>query len=322
MVWIGRILAAFVLLICLYVAAGGAMTAAFPTPPRGEMIDIGGRRLRLVCEGPQGQTPTVILEAGSFGLAADWAEVQKRLTAQGVHSCAYDRAGMGYSDAGPLPRDGLAIASDLEKLLKAAHVPGPYVLVGHSMAGLHVRLFAVRNPAKVAGLVLVDAATPEATDSGTMRTFVGHFTTVSNFAGWGASAGLFKPLTPFMGDKIGLNGHAGREKRWAFAHGPHNMTAADEVRNWLPTAVQAARAGHLDPRWPVSVIMAGTGRPGWKRIQSAPARESRAGYIENVDSAGHASLLGMRHADAIVRGIDHVLAAFAAEPAPGATAFA
>jgi pimeloyl-ACP methyl ester carboxylesterase len=158
MVWIGRILAALVLLFCAYVAVGGAMTAAHPVTPRGEMIDIGGRRLRIVCDGPKSASPTVILEAGSFGLAADWAEVQKRLTVQGVRSCAYDRAGMGFSDPGPQPRDGVAIVSDLEKLLKAADVPGPYVLVGHSMAGLHVRLFAVRNPQPVAGLVLVDAA--------------------------------------------------------------------------------------------------------------------------------------------------------------------
>lgn len=310
MIWIGRILAALVLLVCVYVAYGGAMSAAFQVEPRGRFVDIGGRRLRIVCEGPAEATgPTVILEAGSFGLAADWAEVQKRLTAQGVRSCAYDRAGMGYSDPGPLPRDGLAIASDLEKLLPAAGLKPPYVLVGHSMAGLHVRLFAARNPDKVAGIVLVDAATPEASDEPALRSFVGHFTTVSNLAGWGASAGLFKPLTSFMGDKIGLEGQANAEKRWAFAHGPHNQTAAEEVRNWLPTAEQAAKAGKLDPDWPVAVVMAGPGRGGWKEIQSVPARQSRQGYIENVPAAHHASLLGMRFADAIVRGVDHVLAA-------------
>lgn len=309
MIWIGRILAALVLLVCLYVAFGGAMSAAFQVHPRGRMVDIGGRRLRLVCEGPASARPVVILEAGSFGLAADWAEVQKRLTAQGVRSCAYDRAGLGFSDPGPQPRDGVAIASDLEKLLEAADIPGPYVLVGHSMAGLHVRLFAARNPGKVAGLVLVDAATPEAADVPMLRAFVGHFSTVSDFAGWGASAGLFKPLSGILGDKIGLEGQAAAEKRWAFARGPHNVTAAQEVREWMRASEQARAAGKLDPDWPVSVIMAGPGRTEWKRIQSLPARESRHGYVENVDAAGHASLLGNRFADAIVRGIDHVLAA-------------
>ncbi len=83
-------------------------------PPRGEFIDIGGRKLRIVREGPGGTEPLVVLEAGAFGLASDWAEVQARLQAQGVQSCAYDRAGMGYSDPGPEPRDGIAVAKDLE----------------------------------------------------------------------------------------------------------------------------------------------------------------------------------------------------------------
>jgi pimeloyl-ACP methyl ester carboxylesterase len=307
-VWIGRILAAWVLMVCLYVAFGGAMSAAFQVHPRGWMVDIGGRRLRLVCEGPEAARPVVVMEAGSFGLAADWAEVQKRLTAQGVRSCAYDRAGLGFSDPGPQPRDGVAIVSDLEKLLQAAAIPGPYVLVGHSMAGLHVRLFAARNRDRVAGLVLVDAATPEATDSPMLRTFVGHFSTLSDLAGWGASAGLFKPLSAAMGDKIGLEGQAAAEKRWAFARGPHNVTSAQEVREWMRASEQARAAGRLDPDWPVAVVMAGPGRADWKRIQSLPARESRHGHVENVDAAGHASLLGKRFADAIVRGVDHVLA--------------
>lgn len=307
--WLGRILAALVLFFCLYVAFGGAMTAAFPVHPRGQFIDIGGRKLRIVCEGPADARPVVLLEAGSFGFAADWAEVQKRLTAQGVRSCAYDRAGMGFSDPGPQPRDGVAIATDLEKLLKAANVPGPYVLVGHSMAGLHVRMFAGRNPDKVAGLVLVDAATPEASDVPMLRTFVGHYTTVSNLAGWGASAGMFKPLTGVMGDKIGLEGRAAEEKRWAFAHGPHNVTSAQEVSEWMAVSEQARALGPLNPDWPVAVVMAGPGRLSWKKIQTAPARQSRHGYVENVEAAGHASLLGRRFADAIVRGIDHVLAA-------------
>jgi pimeloyl-ACP methyl ester carboxylesterase len=313
--WIGRILAALVLLFCLYVATGGFMTAAFPVPHRGQLIDIGGgRRMRLVCDGPPGAGPTVVFEAGSFGLAADWAEVQKRLTAQGVRSCAYDRAGMGYSDPGPQPRDSMAIVSDLEKLLTAGQVKPPYILVGHSMAGLHVHLFALRNRASMAGLVLVDATTPEATDLGMIRTFVGHFSTLSNLAGLGASAGLFKPLVPLMGDKIGLEGDATREKRWAFAHGPHNRTAAEEVALWLTDAEQARKAGALDPAWPVSVITAGAARGGWKQIQAIPARKSRHGYVENVPAASHASLLGMHHADAIVRGVDHVLEALGARP--------
>ncbi len=70
--------------------------------------------------------------------------------------CSYDRAGMGASDPGPDPRDGAAIARDLDDALRAAKIAGPFIVVGHSAGGLYVRLFADRRPADVAGMVLVD----------------------------------------------------------------------------------------------------------------------------------------------------------------------
>ena len=141
----------------------------------------------MVCAGPQDGRPVVVFEAGAFGLSADWGAVQARLADRGVRSCAYDRAGLGRSDPGPRPRDGLAVTSDFEKMLAASGEPGPYIFVGHSMAGLYGRLFAGRNPDKVAGLVLVDAATPEAADSAIARTWIGRFGTASKVAGWTAS---------------------------------------------------------------------------------------------------------------------------------------
>ena len=85
---------------------------------RGELIDIGGRRMRAVRAGPASERPTIVLEAGSFGCAADWAVVQDRLAAKGLASIAYDRAGLGFSDPGHEPRDGQAIAADLEAMLE------------------------------------------------------------------------------------------------------------------------------------------------------------------------------------------------------------
>ncbi|HQR89731.1 MAG TPA: alpha/beta hydrolase, partial [Caulobacter sp.] len=116
-----------------YIALGGVMSAASAPRPSGEMVQIDpGRSLRLVCEGPSSDRPVVWLEAGAFGFAADWGATQEALTAAGWRSCAYDRAGMGYSPSGPAPRDGLAIVSDFEKLTAASGEPGPYILVGHS----------------------------------------------------------------------------------------------------------------------------------------------------------------------------------------------
>ena len=176
----------------------------------------------------------------TIGKDGKLVSVQQRLTQANQRSCAYDRAGLGQSDPGPGPRDGLAVTHDLERLLVAADEPGPYILVGHSMAGLYVRLFTARNPDKVAGVVLVDAATPEATDLPQVQGFVKTFSTASRMAAWGASAGLFKPLANTrLGDKIGLPPGASADKRRAFASGPHNRVSADEVANWRLAAEQA-----------------------------------------------------------------------------------
>jgi pimeloyl-ACP methyl ester carboxylesterase len=303
------------LCLLVYIALGIVMTAAAgPLAKRGQMIDIGGRRLRLVCQGPElSAKPVVILEAGAFGFAADWGVVQDQLAAQGVRSCAYDRAGMGFSDPGPKPRDGINIAEDLEKLLIAAKVPGPYVLCGHSMGGLRLRQFAARNPGKVIGIVLVDATTPEALDNKTMRQFVTHFASASKLAGVGASLGLFQPLAGTgIGDKIGLTGEAQREKRRFFASGRHNRTAAQEVALWPRAAEQAGAVAPFDPNWPVAVVTAGgvsSSIVRWKASQAAPAQASKHGYIDHVEGAGHNTLLGVRFADHIVRGVEFVIEA-------------
>ncbi len=301
----GRGAAGLMLALLVFIALGGLMSAASSTPLRGRMIDIGGRSLHMVCAGPVDGRPVVVMEAGAFGLSADWGAVQARLATHGVRSCAYDRAGLGQSDPGPRPRDGLAVAGDFEKMLAASGEPGPYIYVGHSMAGLYARLFAGRNPNKVAGLVLVDAATPEAADLPRARQFIGSFGAASRLAGWGASAGLFKPVAPWMGDRIGLPAEAAVAKRRAFASGPHNRWAAEEVTQWMAASDQAAALPPYNPDWPVAVVTAGpaAGREAWKTFQTAPARASSRPYVANIDAAGHATLLGEAFADEIVKAV-------------------
>lgn len=287
------------------------IASAGPLPHRGEMVDIGGRRMRIVCAGPQaGDKPTIILEAGAFGFAADFGTVQDQLTAKGLKSCAYDRAGLGYSDPAPEPRDGIAIASDLEKLLRAAGVAPPYIMVGHSMAGLRLREFVGRNPGQVAGVVLVDATTPEALNDPRTRDFVGHFAAASQWAGAGASAGLFTPLMGTgLANKIGLTGEAEREKRHFFASGQHNRVAAQEVALW-PKASDQAAAQPFPPGLPVAVITAGAatdGNAGRKAVQAAPATTALHGYVDHVAGASHNTLLGPLYAAHIVKGVQFVL---------------
>jgi len=123
-----------------------------------------GRKLNLRCRGSG--APLVILESGYGVGAAGWGRVQPAI-ARTTQVCAYDRAGYGFSDPGPLPRDGAAAARDLDQALDAAKLYGPYIVVGHSAGGLYGRLFAARRPGEVQGLVLVDPSVERVFPPGT-----------------------------------------------------------------------------------------------------------------------------------------------------------
>ena len=128
----------------------------------GRLVDIGGHRLHLYCIGSG--SPTVILESGLGETAAYWGWVAPAV-ARDTRVCAYDRAGRGWSDPATGPKDGVAVATDLHTLLQRAHVPGPFVLVGHSSGAEYVRIFAGRYPERVAGVVLLDGQPAEAFES-------------------------------------------------------------------------------------------------------------------------------------------------------------
>jgi pimeloyl-ACP methyl ester carboxylesterase len=113
------------------------------------------RHMRLYCEGAG--SPAVILDAGLGGDASNWRTVQDQI-ARATLVCSYDRAGLGGSDPGPMPRDAAARVSDLKQMLAAAKVHGPYVLVGHSLGSYDDQLFADLFRRDVAGMVLVDPA--------------------------------------------------------------------------------------------------------------------------------------------------------------------
>jgi pimeloyl-ACP methyl ester carboxylesterase len=124
-------------------------------PPPGVLVDIGKHKLHVRCVGPTGATPTVILEAGAGAFSKDWFLVQDILSPR-VRTCAYDRAGLGWSEPGPAPRTLRQEVFELHALLEATKQPGPFVLVGHSLGGLLVRLYTEQYGRDVVGMVLVD----------------------------------------------------------------------------------------------------------------------------------------------------------------------
>jgi pimeloyl-ACP methyl ester carboxylesterase len=160
-VWMRRVVLAVAAFMLLLLLAGATYQAignwrdAQRFPQQGKTVQAGRLKLNLDCRG-QG-APTVILEGGVGEPAFSWFKVQPEV-ARFTRVCAYDRAGYGWSDAGPEPRTSDQIARELRALLDVAGERGPYVMVGHSSGGFNVRVFAARYQSDVSGVVLVDAS--------------------------------------------------------------------------------------------------------------------------------------------------------------------
>jgi pimeloyl-ACP methyl ester carboxylesterase len=135
----------------------GAAADAKAHPMPGQLIDVDGHRLHLRCTGSG--TPTVVLEPAAGEMSSNLGWITPAV-ARDTRVCVYDRAGRGWSEPASSAQDGAQIATDLHRLLQRGHVPGPYVLAGHSFGGLYVLTFAARYPDEVAGMVLVDSTAP------------------------------------------------------------------------------------------------------------------------------------------------------------------
>lgn len=150
--WRSRCFAALLALL----APVAAISAGPAGSPPGKLIGIGSHVLHINCAGSR-NGPTVLFESGLGGTWLDWVRVQPEVS-RFARACSYDRSGYGFSERGPaLARSTEQVVDELETLLVYASLPPPYVLVGHSLGGMSMRLFAHRNPEVVAGLVLVDA---------------------------------------------------------------------------------------------------------------------------------------------------------------------
>ncbi|HSL29742.1 MAG TPA: alpha/beta hydrolase [Anaerolineales bacterium] len=150
---LGVLAATVIVLLALGALAKSRLKKRFPLV--GQMVDTGGYRLHMHVEG-QG-SPTVVLDAGAGGFGLAW-ELVRPAVASVTRVVAYDRAGLGWSDPSPYPRDAYTMALELHTMLTNAKVAGPYILVGHSLGGVVARQFAAKYPDEVVGLVMVDSA--------------------------------------------------------------------------------------------------------------------------------------------------------------------
>ena len=126
-------------------------------PLVGQLVDVGGFRLHINCAGAG--SPTVVVDTGVGDWSTSWVGIQGQV-AKKTRICIYDRAGYGWSEAGPQPRTSQQFVKELYALLKKADIAGPYLLVGHSLGGLTAQLFAYEYSDEVVGAVLVDSLNP------------------------------------------------------------------------------------------------------------------------------------------------------------------
>src|SRR5688572_3723581 len=158
--WLGRVVVLIIglaLLGAIYELLAEAADAKVYPPP-GQLVDVGGYRLHINCTGTG--SPTVVIDAGLGDWSTGWGFVQPEV-AKTTRVCTYDRAGWAWSETGPLPRDAAQFAKELHTLLKNANIPGPYLMVGHSLGGLTVRVFVHDYSSEVVGVVLIDSMTPQ-----------------------------------------------------------------------------------------------------------------------------------------------------------------
>jgi pimeloyl-ACP methyl ester carboxylesterase len=160
---LSRILGALAV-VCLVLAAAGATYNALSlrhyrkvSGVPGKLYNVNGYAMHIYCTG-QG-SPTILLDSGLGDDFTIWAKVQPGLS-RVTRVCSYDRAGFGWSQARPGVQDANAISAELHQLVSVAAVQRPFLLMGHSIAGIYLRSYAAHYPNDLAGLVFVDGATP------------------------------------------------------------------------------------------------------------------------------------------------------------------
>jgi len=240
-------------------------------PMPGKLVDVGGYRLHLDCVGAGTGGPTVVLLNGLGETSPLWARVAPAVAAT-TRVCAYDRAGQAWSDDSPNPADATHAATDLHTLLTAAGETGPYVLAGHSSGGVHALTYAHLYPTDVAGVVLLDSASPHQVELvkgfdgeyEVMRRVLAVAPTVFRFGVGHALSAMSTPSLP---------GVAGAQVS-AFANSPRGWTNMRAEQAALPEAFRQAQALTTLGSTPLVVLTAKDNvdrKPGWSAAQEQMA---------------------------------------------------
>jgi pimeloyl-ACP methyl ester carboxylesterase len=291
--WSRRALLYPALVVLSLIAVGGgvgtvmAASSPNPVPTGGRTYLANGHRLYLNCVGSG--SPTVVLFSGLGEWTPNWAWVQANVSGT-TRVCAFDRAGEGWSGGKPVREDGHQLASDLHALLHVAHVPGPYVLAGHSVGGTYALIYAAQYPRQVAGVALIDSATPYQFDLPDYPSF---------YSMWKRGSALLPSLARTVMGRMELRSGFGslppraRDAARAFNSSPRQLTASRIEFLQLPTVFNEAKTLRSLHGKPLTVLSATVGQMrGWAAAQDKLARLSTNSTHRTVAGATHEALLG------------------------------
>jgi pimeloyl-ACP methyl ester carboxylesterase len=295
------------------------------------LVKIGRRRrLNLLIAGEG--APTVIFAAGLIGTTLHFARVQREVALK-TRTIAFDKAGMGFSDPGPLPRTAAAIVEDLRAALKAADIAPPHVLVGHSAGGPQLRLFAFRHPDEVVGMVMVDSASEHqyrrmdeaagASDSEILRRELRRtYTRLTRLARAGALVPgtadydrAVGPPSPTLTPAVSAAHAAQRttpgfwralrsEASAADGASSDEIAAARRPLGDMPLIVLTA--GRFAPRAGETAAATDARRAVWRTMHDEIAALSTRGERREIEGAGHS--IQIDRPDVVIGAIDEVLA--------------
>src|ERR1043165_4899132 len=256
--WIGASLASLLgLLLVGYIYEGIAEAGDRKAyPPPGQLVDVGGYRLHINCTGTG--SPTVVIVAGLGEWSTTWGGVVQPEVAKTTRVCTYDRAGLGWSEAGPLPSDAAQFSKELHTLLQNANVPGPYVMVGHSLGGFVVRVFAHDYASEVAGVALIDSMNPKQVSQSLSHSQAQQSSFQAVLARFGIARLLVKlpSIAPQM--------PAGEEAYYPLYIRPGSLRASVSEYRGLPSSATEAAAVKTFGDLPLIVLTAkGNDYPGW-----------------------------------------------------------
>jgi len=324
--WLRTLLLGLLALALLVPLLGAGFQAAAEAvdarrfPPPGQLVDVGDYRVHLQVMGAEHTAgPTLLLEAGAMSASPQWFRIQPAL-AERYRVVAYDRPGMGWSDAAPEAFSPTRAATALHTALERAGIAGPYILVGHSLGGIFVRVFAGQYPDEVAGVVLVDPSHPEqGARMGAGSDLAAAGRSMAPMP-WLARVGGMRVIDLTGGMLAGVpDQHAGALRSF-YANTRHIETMVAEMAGAAELGQAAVAAGGLGDR-PLIVLSAGalpSGAGGddpaaflatWHALHAELADLSARGEQRIVTGAEHITMVtDTTHSAAVIAAVDEVAA--------------